>query len=181
MAQAYLNVTQAARECNVSRNTVYRRKEQLMEHGAQQTEHGLRIPYNALIAVGLAPRTSPPDTAVERSETEHGTPHGTPQSVAQRSDVTALEQRVKELEEELRTAQEDYRRVDSARAVAEARAEERNRVIESQERAIRLITSRREELSGEALTEQSGSPQEQTEPAASAPQEGGLFGRLFRR
>ena len=59
-----LGLAEAAKHCGVSVATVRRKKSALMAHGATTDVAGWKIPYSALIAVGLAPSVTPPDKPV---------------------------------------------------------------------------------------------------------------------
>ncbi|AZN30760.1 hypothetical protein EJO69_10960 [Flaviflexus salsibiostraticola] len=65
MSGPVFNVQQAAEAAGVSRSTIYRHLETLMEHGATRDETGTRIPFSALIGAGLASNTSPAESSHE--------------------------------------------------------------------------------------------------------------------
>lgn len=129
MSEPVFNVQQAAEAAGVSRSTIYRHLETLLEHGATRDETGTRIPFSALIGAGLAPRTSPPETSREtRSETRNETGLATGETTAER-----------ELREQLMEAQARITALEHGKALAEAIAAERERIIEIQSRALRLL------------------------------------------
>lgn len=164
------SVKEAAELCGVSRNTIYRRREQLLEQGAEQTGTGLRIPFRTLISVGLAPRTSPTREQMEQSQNERGTENGTrnnetveqPRTV-DNSAVKALEAQLKELQVELMDTQKRLYETRAERDVARAEAEERNRLIEAQEHHLRLLTA---SVAPIASAKESTAPEPQEEPVA---------------
>lgn len=128
MSEPVLSVKQAAEAAGVSRATVYRKLEALMEHGATRDETGTWIPFSALITVGLAPRTSPAEVS---RETRPATRETRPETRETDSET--------ELRERLREAEDRIRDLQHAKALAEAIAAERERVIEVQSRALRLL------------------------------------------
>lgn len=132
MSEPVLSVKQAAEAAGVSRATVYRKLDELMEHGATRDETGTWIPFSALITVGLAPRTSPAGSSSEtRPATRETRPETRPETRETDSET--------ELRERLREAEDRIRDLQHAKALAEAIAVERERVIEVQSRALRLL------------------------------------------
>lgn len=125
MSESVFTVQQAAEVAGVSRSTIYRHLETLMEHGATRDEKGIRIPFSALIGAGLASRTSPAETS---HETRPATGSGTGETTAER-----------ELREQLVEAQSRIAALEHGKALAEAIAAERERIIEVQSRALRLL------------------------------------------
>lgn len=107
-----MGLAEAAKACGVSVSTLRRKRTDLEAYGAAQTATGWHIPVTALIAVGLMERTTPPP------------PHDTPNDgvkgelEALRAKLAAAEQRA---------------------AVAEAIAAERERVIQTQSMALRML------------------------------------------
>lgn len=128
MSEPVLNVQQAAAAAGVSRSTIYRHLETLMEHGATRDATGTRIPFSALIGAGLASRTSPPEASPATRAASRETRPATAETGTER-----------ELRERLAEAEARIRELEHARALAEAIAVERNRVIEVQSRALRLL------------------------------------------
>lgn len=74
-SEPVLSLAEAARACGVSVSTVRRRLTRLTEHGATRHATSWRIPISALVAEGMMPRVTPPDTSshdtVTRSMTRH--------------------------------------------------------------------------------------------------------------
>jgi hypothetical protein len=107
-----MGLAEAAKACGVSVSTLRRKRTDLEAHGAAQTAAGWHIPITALIAVGLMERVTPPPAP--------DTPHDgvTGELEALRAKLAAAEQRA---------------------AVAEAIAAERERVIQTQAMALRML------------------------------------------
>jgi hypothetical protein len=107
-----MGLAEAAKACGVSVSTLRRKRTDLEAHGAAQTATGWHIPVTALIALGLMERVTAPPS--------HDTPSGTltGELDALRSQLAAAEQRA---------------------AVAEAIAAERERVIQTQAMALRML------------------------------------------
>jgi hypothetical protein len=107
-----MGLAEAASACGVSVSTLRRKRAQLKELGAAETARGWQIPVTALISLGLMDRvTAPPsrDTPPDALTGELET---------LRSQLAAAEQRA---------------------AVAEAIAAERERVIQTQAMALRML------------------------------------------
>jgi hypothetical protein len=107
-----MGLAEAASACGVSVSTLRRKRTQLKELGAAETARGWQIPVTALITLGLMDRVTEPPS--------HDTP---PDALmgeldALRSQLAAAEQRA---------------------AVAEAIAAERERVIQTQAMALRML------------------------------------------
>lgn len=132
MSEPVLSVKQAAEAAGVSRATVYRKLDELMEHGATRDETGTWIPFSALITVGLAPRTSPAEVSRETRPATRETRNETRPETRETDSETELRERLREAEDRIRDLQH-------AKALAEAIAVERERVIEVQSRALRLL------------------------------------------
>ena len=118
-----LGLAEAAKACGVSVSTLRRKRPELSAHGAAQTANGWRIPVTALIALGLMDRTTD-----ARHETQHDAstkPITTPPADALIAQLDAL-----------RTALADAER---RAAVAEAVAAERERMIQTQAMALRML------------------------------------------
>lgn len=118
-----LGLAAAAKACGVSVSTIRRRRADLEELGAVATPSGWRIPIAALVGSGLMPPTTKPpaqDAPVQPLIGGSDAPSETLREELQvlRSRLAAAEQRA---------------------AVAEAIAAERERLIESQAMALRML------------------------------------------
>ncbi|PQZ85455.1 hypothetical protein CQ018_19720 [Arthrobacter sp. MYb227] len=117
-----MGLAEAAKACGVSVSTIRRRKDILLSAGARITSTGWQIPIPALVSSGLMGGTTPPpDVSVTPATVS---PVGIPDDMV-----------IQELES-LRA-----RLVDAERraAVAEAQAVERERVIQVQATALRML------------------------------------------
>lgn len=125
-----LGLAEAAKACGVSVSTVRRKRADLEELGATATQSGWRIPIAALIGSGLMPAATPPphETRVLPSK----------QPLAQ-SDNATPSTAGKKLREELDTLRSRLAAAEQRAAVAEAVAAERERLIETQARALRML------------------------------------------
>lgn len=132
MGEPVFTVQQAAEAIGVSRSTVYRAMEDLMEHGATRDGKTTYIPFSALIATGLAPSTSPPDNERDTSKTSLGTRKEEPVETRETLAEEHLRERLAEAENRIKD-------LEHAKSLAEAIAAERERVIEVQSRALRLL------------------------------------------
>lgn len=108
----WMGLAEAASACGVSVSTLRRKRIQLRELGAAETARGWQIPVTALITLGLMDRVTEPPS--------HDTPPDalTGELDALRSQLAAAERRA---------------------AVAEAIAAERERVIQTQAMALRML------------------------------------------
>jgi hypothetical protein len=116
-----MGLAEAAKACGVSVSTIRRKRDQLTELGAAQTANGWHIPVTALIEAGLMERTTPapsPDTPDAPAS---------PSSDALTGELEALRAKLADAE----------RRA----AVAEAIAAERERMIQTQAMALRMLES----------------------------------------
>jgi hypothetical protein len=118
-----LGLAEAAKACGISVSTLRRKRPELAAHGAAQTANGWRIPVTALIALGLMDRTT---------DTRHETRHDTPMTPTTTAPTDALTAQL----DALRTALADAER---RAAVAEAVAVERERTIQTQAMALRML------------------------------------------
>lgn len=118
-----LGLAEAAKACGVSVSTLRRKRSDLKANGAVQTDKGWRIPVTALIALDLMSRTT---------DAPHETHHKTPVApiMTPPSDV---------LKEELDALRSKLAAAEQRAAVAEAVAAERERTIESQAMALRML------------------------------------------
>lgn len=123
MTGEVFGLAEAARVTGVSVSTLRRRRDDLRKHGAStDSKGGWQIPVHTLLALGLLDKVTADVEPVEPP----------PVIPPDGGLVTALKTEV----EQLRAALADAER---RAAVAEARAEERNRVIETQQVAMRLL------------------------------------------
>lgn len=111
-----MGLAEAAKACGVSVSTLRRKRTELVAHGAAQTASGWHIPVTALIAVGLMERVTPPPSPDAPNDGVEG-------------ELEAL--RVKLAHAEQRAA------------VAESVAAERERVIQTQAMALRMLEASR--------------------------------------
>lgn len=118
-----LGLAEAAKACGVSVSTLRRKRPDLEANGAVQTDKGWRIPVTALIALGLMGRTT--DASHDALHETPVTPTKTPHSDALTEELHALRSKLADAEQRA--------------AVAEAIAAERERMIESQAMALRML------------------------------------------
>lgn len=107
-----MGLAEAAKACGVSVSTLRRKRLELKELGAAETARGWQIPVTALITLGLMDRVTEPPSLDAPSDSLAG------ELEALRSQLAAAEQRA---------------------AVAEAVAAERERVIQTQAMALRML------------------------------------------
>jgi len=121
-----LGLAEAAKACGVSVSTLRRKRGDLEELGATATPAGWRIPIAALVGTGLMSPTTPPPQQ----------PSVTP--------ITPPLERAGDGPrdthwEELETLRSQLAAAEQRAAVAEAIAHERERVIETQATALRML------------------------------------------
>lgn len=121
-----MGLAEAAKACNVSVSTMRRRKDALLEAGAKVTDKGWQIPIPALVSLGLlASKTAPDATAPAVDLKPTTVPPDDGEGLQALAEVAELRQLLAAAE---------------ARAqVAEAIANERERVIEVQAQALRML------------------------------------------
>lgn len=122
-----LGLAEAAKACGVSVSTLRRKRPELAAHGAAQTAKGWRIPVTALIALGLMGRTS---------DTHQESRHDTPSIPAMTASTTGADDA---LAGELDALRAKLANAEQRAAVAEAVAAERERIIEAQAMALRML------------------------------------------
>lgn len=129
-----MGLAEAASACGVSVSTLRRKRSQLKDLGAAETAKGWQIPVTALITLGLMDRVTAPLQEAPSIPGMKGimTPHydaplGTPSA-----EVEALRAAQTELREKLADAEKRA-------AVAEAIASERERIIQTQAMALRML------------------------------------------
>lgn len=159
----FLTLGAAARRFTVSVSTLHRRRKKgdLAAVGAFK-DHGSgawMIPVTGLAQLGYELRETPPDTPTDTPVTENpvtrvdtgseetesapdtpDTVHDTSQNRRVADDeLDVLQQRLEAAEAEAREAREKIAEAERRAAVAEAVAAERNRLIEVQERSLRML------------------------------------------
>ena len=154
-----LTLSEAAKACGVSVSTMRRRREELESLGASRHGASWQIPISALIALGLMPRTSPPDASVKAM----------PVRVSDAS-MTREASLLEEIDR-LKTALAE---AEKRAAVAEAEARERLNTIEAHRMTLRMIEGPK------AKTDEEPETPEVTRPREEAPRRG-LFDRLLGR
>ena len=122
-----LGLAAAAKACGVSVSTLRRRREDLEKLGAVATPSGWRIPIAALVGSGLMPPTTQPPT------------HDGPMPPL----IGGSDAPSDTLREELETLRVQLAAAEQRAAVAEAIAAERERLIESQAMALRMLEAPR--------------------------------------
>lgn len=158
-----LTLAEAAKACGVSVSTMRRRREELESLGASRHGASWQIPISALIALGLMPRTSPPDAS----------PDASVKAIPVRVSDASMTREASLLEEidRLKTALAE---AEKRAAVAEAEARERLNTIEAHRMTLRMIEGPK------AKTDEEPETPEVTRPREEAPRRG-LFDRLLGR
>jgi hypothetical protein len=123
-----LGFAAAAKACGISESTLRRKRPELLAAGAVQTPKGWSIPVPVLVQLGLMDRTTAPDPVK---------PHDSPAVSAQGPVTTPATQ--SHLEPLLEALRDKLAEAEKRAAVAEARAEERERIIEAQARNLRML------------------------------------------
>lgn len=141
---AVFTMREAARVAGVSVSTLRRRRADLIAAGAVIDPAGWKVPITALIATGLLPgegQHHTPTTGTPRTAPDSGPSAASGQEDTAQHELRRLQERVQELVEEVG----HWRR---RAEVAEARAEERGRSLEtlrianeSERLALRMLTS----------------------------------------
>lgn len=121
-----LGLAEAAKACGVSVSTVRRKRADLEERGAVATPSGWRIPIAALVGSGLMPPTTPPPKVPSVVPTMR------PPAEGDDAPNDTLREELDMLRTRLVAAEQRA-------AVAEAIAHERERVIETQATALRML------------------------------------------
>jgi hypothetical protein len=129
-----LSLAEAAKVCGVSLSTLRRKRPELKELGAAETAKGWQIPVTALITLGLMDRVTPPLHEAPTAPAVKGVmtlltdaPSDTPLQ-----ELEALRKEQAELLAKLADAEKRA-------AVAEAVAGERERIIQTQATALRML------------------------------------------
>lgn len=148
-----LGLAQAAKACGLSVSTLRRKRPELAAYGAAQTAHGWRIPVTALIALGLMARTT---------DAHHETRQDTPRMPSMTPVMTAPADALTGELEALRAALADAER---RAAVAEAVAAERERMIQTQAMALRMLEASKPSPAPADTPSADPSPAHHAEPA----------------
>jgi hypothetical protein len=157
-----LGLAEAAKACGVSESTIRRKRPELMAAGAVQDNRGWRIPIPALVELGLMDRTTAPDT-----------PNSPPVPAQEPVTTPATQTPVAPLLEALRAQLAD---AEKRAAVAEAIAAERERIIEAQAFALRMLEPPREAVREQPAPTPAPAQQQPTEqPGATQPSWRKLF------
>lgn len=132
-----LSLAEAAKACGVSLSTLRRKRPELKELGAAETAKGWQIPVTALITLGLMDRVTAPlhDTPTVPAVKGVMTP---PVETPVDAPSVELEALRKEQAELLARLAEAEKRA----AVAEAVAGERERIIQTQASALRMLEAK---------------------------------------
>lgn len=126
MTAPTLGLAAAAKACGVSESTLRRKRTDLLELGAVQGAKGWQIPIPALIQLGLMENSTPPTVeAPERAPEKRVEAFTLPLYETPSHEVETLKKKLAEAEQRA--------------AVAEAIAEERERIIRVQEQALRML------------------------------------------
>jgi hypothetical protein len=129
-----LGLAEAAKACGVSVSTLRRKRPQLKDLGAAETAKGWQIPVTALITLGLMDRVTAP---------LHATPAAPPVKGVTTPPIDAPNDAPSEELEALRAARDELREkladAEKRAAVAEAIASERERIIQTQASALRML------------------------------------------
>ncbi|GAA4375598.1 hypothetical protein GCM10023166_26910 [Paeniglutamicibacter cryotolerans] len=121
-----MGLAEAARKCGVSVSTLRRRKDALVDAGATVSDKGWQIPIPALVSLGfLGSTTPPPDAPVTTAVQPATTP---PADIPRDTSLVELESLRARLADAERRAE-----------VAEAVATERERTIQVQAVALRML------------------------------------------
>jgi predicted DNA-binding transcriptional regulator YafY len=144
-----LGLAAAAKACGVSVSTLRRRREDLEELGAVATPSGWRIPIAALVGSGLMPPTTKPPAH-----------DGPVQPLVGGSDAPS-----DTLREELETLRSRLAAAEQRAAVAEAIAAERERLIQTQAAALRMLEAPTSPTGSSPPTSTQGTPPEAPPPA----------------
>lgn len=120
-----LGLAEAAKACGVSESTLRRRRPEMLAAGATQTSKGWSIPVPVLVELGLMDRTTAPDA-------RHSPPQPHQEALTAPATQSPTEPLLEALREKLAAAEQRA-------AVAEAIADERERIIAVQAQALRML------------------------------------------
>lgn len=133
----FLSLAEAAKTCGISVSTLRRKRADLKELGAAETAKGWQIPVTALITLGLMDRVTAPLHEAPSPAQVKGImkpPTDTP-SDSPFQELEALRREQAELLTKLADAEKRA-------AVAEAVAGERERIIQTQASALRILEAK---------------------------------------
>ncbi len=158
MTAPTIGLAEAARACGVSESTLRRKRAELLELGASHGPKGWSIPIPALVQLGLMKSTTAPDS-VASPDSSRAAPVEGFMAPSMRNDLEALRGALAAAEQRA--------------AVAEAVALERERIIEVQAQALRMLEAPREAVPA--------IPEERPAAVAEAPMGGALQARKGSR
>jgi hypothetical protein len=148
-----MGLAEAAKACGVSVSTLRRKRPELAAHGAAQTANGWHIPVTALIALGLMGRTT-----AAHHEGRHDTPVPPTMTPTSTAPSDALTGELDALRAKLADAEQRA-------AVAEAVAAERERIIQTQAMALRMLEASQSPAPGREETRGDVDSPNRSEPA----------------
>lgn len=128
-SEPVLSLAEAARACGVSVSTMRRRLPRLMERGATRHDTSWSIPISALVAEGIMPRMTPLGTPSRDTLTRSTTPPG---DILSDTSLAALREQLAEADKRAAVAEAELR---GTRALID----EKQRTIEAQAHALRLL------------------------------------------
>lgn len=191
---AVFTMREAAQVAGVSVSTLRRRRNDLIAAGAVIDPAGWKVPITALIAAGLIPGEGQHDTST--TGTPRTAPGPGPAVSSGQEDTAQLQHELRRLQERVQELVEEAGHWRRRAEVAEARAEERGRSLEtlrianeSERLALRMLTSQHTPTPSPADTppahpEATGpahAPRQQDAPTTEQGQNrrGGFLRRLF--
>ncbi|MEU9457160.1 hypothetical protein [Streptomyces sp. NPDC048277] len=134
-----LGLKEASKVATVSLSTLRRRKDELVAAGATVTDDGWQIPISALVSLGLMDRVTPGESGDHSGDTVSATqPDGSP-TPSDTRDISDVVAEIEKIRARLEDAERRASQAEQRAAVAEAVAVERDRLIEHQERALRML------------------------------------------
>lgn len=170
------NLAQAAKVCNVSPSTLRRSRDRLLEGGATFHDRSWKIPLSALIYAGFTPSAPSSDRSWK--------------AVSDRSVIGQKETPENPAAQELDELRTEVQRLTHALEIAEVKNDGLERIIETQQLALRALEKAPSDPTPPAEPQQSTQPPPArpksifdldpdwpTEP----PRPRGLFSRIFRR
>lgn len=156
----HLTFAQAVEAVSCSASTLRRRRGELEQHGARRTHKGeWQIPISALVHLGLMPPVTSPDNPPNASVAPAMTP-------TKNNDGSGFDNPLAGEVERLREA---LAAAERRAAVAEARAEEREKNLEDLRQSLRLLEPPKPQLAIESAPVVQSVPLASVTPIASAP------------